>query len=30
MPAKFRNYNSNPLFGEDYHALRNFLIKLDR
>jgi GNAT superfamily N-acetyltransferase len=29
MPATFRNYNPNPLFGEDYYALRNFLIKLD-
>jgi len=29
MPVTFRNYNPNPLFGEDYNALRNFLIKLD-
>ncbi|MCL2704451.1 MAG: GNAT family N-acetyltransferase [Defluviitaleaceae bacterium] len=25
----FRNYNPDPLFGDDYYALRNFLIKLD-
>jgi GNAT superfamily N-acetyltransferase len=25
----FRNYNPNPLFGDDYYALRNFLIELD-
>jgi len=29
MPAIFRNYDPNPLFGGDYYALRNFLIKLD-
>jgi len=29
MPVTFRNYNPSPLFGEDYCALRNFLIKLD-
>jgi len=28
MP-KFRNYKPEPLFGEDYYALRSFLIKLD-
>jgi len=29
MPVLFRKYNPSPLFGEDYYALRNFLIKLD-
>ena len=29
MPITFRNYNPAPLFGEDYYALRNFLVKLD-
>ena len=29
MSVAFRNYNPEPLFGEDYYALRKFLIKLD-
>ena len=28
MPAIFRNYNPEPRFGADYHALRDFLLKL--
>jgi GNAT superfamily N-acetyltransferase len=29
MSIAFRKYNPNPLFGEDYYALRKFLIMLD-
>lgn len=29
MPATFRSYIPEPLFGEDYHKLRDFLIRLD-
>jgi len=29
MSITFRNFNPNPLFGEDYYAIRNFLIELD-
>lgn len=29
MSAAFRKYTPAPLFGEDYHKLRNFLMKLD-
>lgn len=29
MPAAFRTYRSDPLFGEDYHRLRDFLLRLD-
>ncbi len=29
MTAAFRNYIPEPLFGEDYHKLRAFLIRLD-
>jgi len=29
MAIKFRKYNPSPLFGDDYYALRNFLLKLD-
>ena len=29
MSITFNNYNPNPLFGEDYFALRKFLIGLD-
>lgn len=29
MPVLFRKYNPEPVFGEDYNRLRNFLIKLD-
>ncbi|MDR2568673.1 MAG: GNAT family N-acetyltransferase [Oscillospiraceae bacterium] len=29
MPITYRNYNSFPLFGDDYHAVRDFLIRLD-
>ena len=29
MPVTFRHYIPNPLFGEDYSKLRDFLIKLD-
>lgn len=29
MSATFRSYNPEPLFGEDYYKLRDFLIRLD-
>ncbi|MGE5653417.1 MAG: GNAT family N-acetyltransferase [Bacillota bacterium] len=29
MSATFRYYNPEPLFGEDYHKLRDFLVRLD-
>lgn len=29
MPVVFRNYVPEPLFGDDYHKLRDFLIRLD-
>ena len=29
MPVTFRNYDPSPLFGNDYNAVRNFLVKLD-
>jgi len=29
MPATYRHYNPYPLFGDDYHAVRDFIIKLD-
>ncbi|MCL2821487.1 MAG: GNAT family N-acetyltransferase [Oscillospiraceae bacterium] len=29
MSVKFRKYNPSQLFGEDYHAVRDFIIKLD-